>query len=75
MALEVSVENDERDAQNNLVELQRLQQEYQVLKTEKYELKASYETFSAEKGQLQSRVVELEAQRATMEETENQFQV
>ena len=75
MALEVSVEKNERDAQNNLAELQRLQQEYQVLKTEKDDLKKSYETLSAEKDQLQSKVQELEAQRVTMEEKEKQFQV
>ena len=46
-----------------------------MLKTEKDELKASYETLSAEKDQLQSKVVELEAHRATMEEKEKQFQV
>ena len=47
MTLEVSMERTSKDAQNNLVELQRLQQEYQVLKIEKDELKASYETLSA----------------------------
>ena len=33
MTLEVSMERTGKDAQNNLAELQRLQQEYQVLKT------------------------------------------
>ena len=64
MTLEVSMERTGKDSQNNLTELQRLQQEYQVLKTEKDELKASYETLSTEKDQLQNKVVELEAQRA-----------
>ena len=52
MALEVSVEKNEREAQNNLAELQKLQQEYQGLKIEKNDLKVSYETLSAEKNQL-----------------------
>ena len=52
MTLEVSMERTGKDAHNNLAELQRLEQEYQVLKTENDELKASYETLSAEKDQL-----------------------
>ena len=72
MTLEVAVE---KNAQNSLAELRRLQQEYQVLKIEKDDLKTTYETLSAEKDQLQSKVVELEAQRATIEEKEKQYQV
>ena len=52
MTLEVSMERTGKDAQNNLEEVQRLQQEYQMLKTEKNDLKVSYETLSAEKDQL-----------------------
>ena len=44
VALEVSVEKTEKDAQNSLAELQRLQLEHQVLKTEKDDLQVSYET-------------------------------
>ena len=47
MALEVSIEKTEKDAQNSLEELQRLQLEHQVLKTEKNDLQVSYETLSA----------------------------
>ena len=60
MTLEVSVERTEKDAHNSLAELQRLQLEYQLLKTEKNDLKVSYETLGAEKDQLQSKIVELE---------------
>ena len=49
MALEVSVEKNEREAQNSLAELQKLQLENQGLKTENNDLKLSYETLSAEK--------------------------
>ena len=59
MALEVSVEKNEREAHNSLAELQKLQLEYQGLKTENNDLKVSYETLSVEKDQLQSKVVEL----------------
>ena len=45
------------------------------MKLENNDLKVSYETLSAEKDQLQSKVVELEAQRATIEEREKQYQV
>ena len=45
MALEVSVEKNERDAQNSLAELQKIQ-------TENNNLKVSYEALSAEKDQL-----------------------
>ena len=49
MAFEVSVEKIEKDAQNNLAELQRLQLEHQMLKTEKNDLQVSYKTLGAEK--------------------------
>ena len=75
MALKVSVEKNERDAQNNLEELQRLHQEYQVLNIEKNDLKVSYETLSVEKDQLQRKIVELEAHKVTTEEREKQYQV
>ena len=67
MTLEVSMERIGKDAQNNLEKVQRLQQEYQMLKTEKTDLKVSYENMNAEKDQLQSNIVELEAQKATIE--------
>ena len=69
------MERTGKDAQNNLVELQRLQQEYQVLKIENDDLRTTYENLSAEKDQLQSQVGVLETRRATMEEKEKQFQV
>ena len=75
MALEVSVEKNERDAHNSLAELQKIQLEYQVLKIENNVLKVSYEALSAEKDQLQSEIVELEAQKVTTEERENQYRV
>ena len=46
-----------------------------MLKTDKNDLKVSYETLSAEKDQLQSKIAKLEAQKATIEERENQYQV
>ena len=46
-----------------------------MLKTEKYDLQVSYETLSAEKNQLQSRIAELEEERATTEEREKEYQV
>ena len=56
MSLEVSIEKTGRDAQNNLAELQRLQQEYQELKIERDGLKTTYEYLNAERGQLQRKV-------------------
>ena len=41
-----------------------------MLKIEKNDLKVSYETLSAEKDQLQRKIAELEAQKATVEERE-----
>ena len=42
---------------------------------EKNGLKVSYETLSARKDQLQSKIVELETLKATIEEREKQLQV
>ena len=60
-ALEISAGKMEKYAQNSLAELQRLQLENQVLKSEKDNLQVSYKTLSAEKAQLQNRVMELES--------------
>ena len=49
VALEVSVEKMEKDAQNRLAKLQRLQLAHQVLKTEKDDIQVSYETLSVDK--------------------------
>ena len=65
VALEVSVEKTEKDAQNSLAELQRLQLEHQVFKTEKDDLQVSYETLSVEKDQLQSIIAKLEVETTT----------
>ena len=46
-----------------------------MLKTEKNDLKVSHETLSAEKDQLQSKIDELEAHKATIEDREKQYQV
>ena len=43
--------------------------------TEKDELKTAYESLHAERDQLQSKIGELELQKATLEETEKQSQV
>ena len=75
MTLEVSEEKTEKDAQNSLAELQRLQLENQVLKTKKDDIQVSYETLSVEKDQLQSIIVELETEKATTEEREKQYQI
>ena len=61
MTLEVSVERIEKDAHNSLAELQRLQLEYQVLKTDKNDLKGWDETLSAGKDLLERKTAELEA--------------
>ena len=61
MTLEVFAERTKKYAHNRLAELQRLQLEYQVLKTEKNDLRVSYETLSVEKDQLQSKIAELES--------------
>ena len=39
-----------------------------MLRTEKEDIQVSYETLSAEKNRLQSKVAELEMEKATMEE-------
>ena len=46
-----------------------------MLKTKNNDLKVLYEALSAKKDQLQSKIVELKAQKATTEEREKQFQV
>ena len=46
-----------------------------MLKTEKNDLKVSYENLSAEKDQLQCKIAELEIEKATTEERENQYQI
>ena len=46
-----------------------------MLKTKNNDLKVSYEALNAEKDQLQSKMVELEAQKFTTEESEKQYQV
>ena len=74
-ALEISAGRMEKDAQNSLAELQRLQLEHQVVKSEKDNLQVSYETLSAEKTQLQNRVIELESEKAATEEKEKQYQM
>ena len=43
-----------------------------MLKTERDDLQVSYENLSAKKDQLQSKVVELEIEKATTEEREKQ---
>ena len=49
----------EKNAQDNLPELQKLQLEHQMLKTKRNDLQVSYENLSAEKDRLQSKVAEL----------------
>ena len=46
-----------------------------MLKTEKNDLQVSYETLSAEKVQLQNKVIELESKKATTEEREKQYKM
>ena len=67
MALEFSIEKIEKDAHNNLAELQRLQLEHQMLKTEKNDLQVSYETLGAENVHLKNRVIELESEKDSIE--------
>ena len=69
-ALEFSAGKMEKDAQNSLAKLQRLQLEHQVLKFEKDNIQVSYETLSVEKVQLQNRVIELELEKVDTEEKE-----
>ena len=45
------------------------------MKTEKNDLKMSYENLSAEKVQLQNKVIELESENAVTEEKEKQYQM
>ena len=72
MSLEVAIEKRGEDDQDSFA---KLQQEYQELRTERDGLKTTNENIHAERDQLQSKVGEWETQRATMEETEKQFQV
>ena len=44
-----------------------------MLKTENNDLKVSYEALNAEKDQLQRKMIELEAQKVTIEEREKQY--
>ena len=44
-------------------------------KTEKNGLQVSYESLGAEKVQLQNRIIELESEKAAMEEKEKQYQM
>ena len=74
-ALEISIDNKEKSAQVTLVELQKLQLEHQMLKTEKDDLQVSYENLSTEKDRLQSEVAELETKKHTTEEREKQYQI
>ena len=69
-ALEISTENTKKSAQVTLAELQKLQLEHQMLKTEKDDLQLSYGNLSAEKNKLESRVIKLEMETATTEEKE-----
>ena len=46
-----------------------------MLKTEKDDLQVSYENLSAEKDQLQSKIVELETKKASTGEREKQYQI
>ena len=72
MTLEIVVD---KNAQNILEKLQKLQLELQVLKTEKTGLQVSYETLSSEKVQLQNKVIELESEKASTEERGKQYQM
>ena len=46
-----------------------------MLKSEKTDLHVCYETLSAEKIQLQNKVIELESRKAATEEREKQYQM
>ena len=46
-----------------------------MLKSEKTDLQVSYETLSAEKVQLQNKVIELESEKDSTEEREKQYQM
>ena len=46
-----------------------------MLKNEKNDLQVSYETLSAKKVQLQNRVIELELEKAAIEEKDKQYQM
>ena len=72
MTLEIAVE---KNAQNSLAKLQKLQLELQVLKIEKTDLQVSYETLSSEKVQQQNKVIELESEKVSIEERGKQCQM
>ena len=72
MTLEIVVE---KNAQSSLAELQKLQLELQVMRTERTDLQVSYETLSLEKVQLQNKVIELESEKAATEERGKQYQM
>ena len=74
-ALEISAKKTEKNAQDSLAKLQKLQLEHQMLKTERDDLQVSYENLSTEKDRLQSKVVELETEKATIEDKEKQYQM
>ena len=65
--LDISAEKKYKNAQDSLAELQKLQLEHQMLKTERDDLQVSYENLSTEKDRLQSKVVELESEKDTTE--------
>ena len=46
-----------------------------MLKSEKTDLQVSYETLSVEKVQLQNKVIELESEKAAIEEREKQYEM
>ena len=46
-----------------------------MLKSDKNDLQVSYETLSAEKVQLQNKVIKLESEKASTEEREKQYQM
>ena len=74
-ALEISTKKTEKNAQDSLAELQKLQLEHKMLKTERDYFQVSYENLSVEKDMLQSKVAKLEAHKATTEEREKQYQM
>ena len=57
-ALKIYAEKIEKNAQDSFAELQKLQLEHQILKTERDDLQLSYGNLSSEKRRLESRVTE-----------------
>ena len=70
----IFVENTEKSSQVALAELQKLQLEYHSLKTKKDNLQLSCGNLNKEKNKLESKVTELEIEKATAEEKEKQYQ-